>query len=157
MIAPIRSIVFLACLSPVWWLAGCASQADPSAGERSFPSAGPTNSALSIPKLEKGMAAEDIRQKLGVPVEIQPMKSSAGKAEVWVYRFERSLGMTQVATGTRDIPVMSVTAAGAVTTTMKEPVYSLVEKKAVVTLSLLMLDGQLAAQKARVENTLSHF
>ncbi len=111
---------------------------------------------MPFPKLEKGMTAEVIRQKLGNPVEIQPMPSPEGKAEVWIYKFTKDLGTTQMATGTRDIQVMSVGGNGVGMTTTKEPVYSLVEKKSEITLSLLMFNGQLQVQKAKVEDRLEH-
>ncbi len=111
---------------------------------------------MPFPKLEKGMTAEIIRQKLGNPAEIQPVESSGGKGEVWVYKFEQNLGMTNVAAGTRDTSAMTVGVGGAGMTTVKEPVYTLAEKKSEITLSLLMFNGVLQSQKAKVEETLEH-
>ena len=139
------------------WLAGCSSPATPAAGNAVTPAAAPaSDTGMPFPKLEKGMTAEIIRQKLGNPAEIQPVESSGGKAEVWVYKFEQNLGMTNVAAGMRDTSAMTVGVGGAGMTTVNEPVYTLAEKKSEITLSLLMFNGVLQSQKAKVEETLEH-
>ena len=111
---------------------------------------------MPFPKLEKGMTAETIRQKLGTPVEIQPMPSADGKAEVWIYKYEKDLGVAQVATGTRDVELMTMSSTMNGSTTTKEPVYTTVAKKGEITLSLLMFNGALQVQKAKVEEVLDH-
>ena len=111
---------------------------------------------MPFPKLEKGTTAEVIRQKLGEPVEIQPMPSPDGKAEVWIYKFQKDLGMVQVAAGTRDVEMMTMSSTMSGSTTVKEPVYTMAAKTADITLSLLMFNGQLQVQKAKVEESITH-
>jgi len=103
------------------------------------------------------MTADVVRQKLGQPVEIQPMPSPQGKAEVWIYKFEKKMGTAQVATSTRDVQVMGMSFGTPVMTTVKEPVYSIVEKRAPVTLSLLMFNGLLEVQKAEVGEAVAKY
>jgi hypothetical protein len=131
-------------------LAGCATAPAPAK------SAQITDIKGLFPKLEKDMSADVIRQKLGAPAEIKPMDAPAGKAEVWVYHFEKSVGMTQVATGTVDVPTFSTGISGSITSSAPVLTYSMAEKKSMVTLSLLMFNGRLAAQKAMVENRLDY-
>ena len=104
------------------------------------------------------MTAEIIRQKLGEPAEIQPMPDSSGnKIEVWIYNFKKELGMQQVAAGTREVSIMSMSSTqGVGMATVKEPVYTMAEKRADITLSLLMFNGRLEVQKAKVEETIDH-
>ena len=109
-----------------------------------------------FPVLEKDMPAAVVRQKLGPPAEITPMNAPMGKAEVWVYHFEKNIGMAQVATSTRDVPAFTMGLTGAAMTTVQEPVYTLAAQKSMVTLSLLMFNDRLAAQKAKVENRLDY-
>ena len=111
---------------------------------------------MPFPTLEKGTTAANVRAKLGEPFSIEPMPSPTGKAEVWTYNYEMDLGMAQVATGTRDIQVMSVGLAGPQMITVKEPVYTLARKKAEVTLSLLMFDDRLEVQKAKIAESEDH-
>jgi hypothetical protein len=154
-----RSLSFVFLTASLCWLAGCASPTAPATGVTGAQSTGPTDpdpAAMPFPKLEKGMTAAVIRQKLGAPVEIQPMASREGKAEVWIYKFEKNLGMTQVAAGTREMQVMTVGSGGVGMTGVQDPVYTLAEKKSEITLSLLMFNDRLEVQKAKVESTLEH-
>lgn len=145
------------------WLAGCSSSATSTASSTTAPVAPVVTktpiaeSEMPFPKLEIGMTADVIRQKLGQPVEIQAMPSPQGKAEVWVYKFEKSLGMAQVATGTRDVQTMTVGLSGPLMTTVKEPVYTMQEKRAPLTLSLLMFNGILESQKVAVGEPVVHY
>ncbi len=136
-------------------LAGCSTPLATS-GTDSGKSPHLTDLKGLFPVLEKGMSAEVVRKDLGAPAEIQPMASPDGHAEVWVYHFEKNVGMTQVSTGTRDIPTFSTGMSGPGTTTVQQQTYSMATKKSVVTLSLLMFNGQLAAQKAMVEDRLEY-
>lgn len=102
------------------------------------------------------MTAETVRKLLGEPVEIQPTPSPEGKAEIWIYHFEKDLGMVQVATGTRTVQVMSMGASSTGTTDVQEPIYTMAAKKANITLSILMFNGQLEVQKAKVEEQIDH-
>lgn len=109
-----------------------------------------------LPGLKVGMTAELIRKQLGAPVEIKPMESPVGKAEVWVYNIERTVDTTQVATSTRDMPAFTITMSGPGTVNVPEPVYSLADKKQDITLSLLMLNGRLIAQTSSVRNYIQY-
>lgn len=111
---------------------------------------------MPFPKLQKGMTAETIRKLLGEPREIQPTPSPTGKAEIWVYSFEKDLGMVQVAAGTHPVEVLSMIPNASGTVTIQEPVYTMAAKKEEITLSLLMFNGQLEVQKAKVEEKIDH-
>jgi hypothetical protein len=139
------------------WLAGCGTTAESAATTSTpAPSAKSAASDMPFPTLEKGATAEVIRQKLGKPLEIQPMPSPEGKAEVWIYKYDKSLGMVQVAGGTVGREVMSPSMSGVGTTTVQEPVFTMAEKIEHITLSLLLFDGRLQVQKAAVEDTIEH-
>jgi len=140
------------------WLAACSSPTAPEPAGNVPESSDQSNAGMPFPKLEKGMSAEAIRQKLGAPAEIQAMAPVDGnKSEVWIYHYKKDLGLTQVASGTRDVEVMAPSGTtGVGMTTIKEPTYSLAEKTADITLSLLMFNGRLQVQKAKVEVTLEH-
>lgn len=123
---------------------GCANA--PIAAENGAAKPNTPNSAQSqFPELKVGMTAEEIRAKLGNPIEIRPMESTAGKAEVWVFHIERTVNTTQVATSTKDVPAFSLNTTDTLTT-VPEMVYSMADKKAVTILSLLMINGHLIAQ-----------
>lgn len=51
------------------------------------------------------MTTDEVRKIMGQPVEIKPMKTPNGKAEVWVYKreFNRRVERVQIAT----IPIMT--------------------------------------------------
>ena len=146
------------------WFVGCSSPKtaanvdDPTAGTAAPKVAAASDSGMPFPKLEKGTTAEVIRQKLGAPVEIQPTPSAQGKAEIWIYKYEKDLGTVQIAAGTREVQVMSMgsvtTSAGTVAS--QETVYAPAAKKQEITLSLLMFNGRLEVQKAKVEETIDH-
>ncbi|MFA5262670.1 MAG: hypothetical protein WC378_02515 [Opitutaceae bacterium] len=55
--------------------------------------------------LKKGMAAKEVQQLLGKPVEIKAVKAPTGKAEVWIYRRETNRQPKQIQTGTNVIKV----------------------------------------------------
>ena len=145
-----RFIVSLLFTLPSFWLAGCAiPPATVKVGQLGRDQI--TAVKGMFPVLEKGMTSEVLRQKLGPPAEITPMESPGGKAEVWVYHFEESAGMSQVATGVRMVPTFSMGLGGPITVMTTESVFTMVEKKSVVTLSLLLFNDRLEAQKAKVE------
>ena len=151
-----RSLAFLALALSLCELSGCSS---PPATTGAGPDQSAKITAIKglFPVLAAGMTSEVVRKKLGKPAEIEPMESPKGKAEVWVYHFEKSVGMTQVATGTRDIPAFGISATGpGGATTVQEMVYTPVEQKSLVTLRLLMFNSRLTAQKALVEDSLKY-
>lgn len=134
--------------------AGCANA--PTSAENITPNVDATTAAPSaFPELKAGMTAEVVRTKLGEPFEIRPMESEVGKAEVWVFRIERTINTTQVATGTRDVPAFMLATADK-TTTVPEMVYSMADKKAETILSLLMLNGRLIAQTSATRERLEY-
>jgi hypothetical protein len=138
-------------------LDGCGTVAE-SAKTTGAPTAPAKSDAgeMPFPTLEKGTTAEVIRKKLGNPVEIQPMPSPEGKAEIWIYKYEKSLGMVQVAGGTIAREVMSPSMSGVGMTTVQEPILTMADKTAHITLSLLLFNGRLQVQKAAVEETIDH-
>lgn len=146
-----RSLVLVVLTLSSGWLAGCSSS-PATAGAGSARSAQITAVKGLFPVLAKGMTAEVIRQKLGHPADIEPMNSPEGKAEVWVYHFEKTVDMTQVASSTKGVPAFGAPLSLTATMMVQEPVYTMKEEKAVITLSLLMFNGRLEAQKAKVED-----
>jgi hypothetical protein len=151
--------VLIIALSTVW-LGGCASSAPSGTvadnATHSAKAAPSPEAEMPFPKLTKGISAAEVRQKLGAPAEVQSTPSPEGKAETWIYRYVKDLGMTQVAAGTHDVPVLSVVPTAYGTTTIQEPVYKTVPKHAEITLSLLMFNDHLEAQKAAVEEKIDH-
>ena len=66
----------------------CALVAAPAAPEKSAPGAKSAAVAPENPEagLKQAMAAEAVRQIMGKPDEIRPMKAPNGKAEIWAYK-----------------------------------------------------------------------
>lgn len=123
---------------------GCANA--PATAKDDAPKAASTAVAKNpFPELKVGMTADQIRAKLGDPVEVRPMESKTGKAEVWTFHLERTVNTTQVATSTRDVPAFALNTVDKLTT-YPDMVYSLADQTAVTILSLLMVDGRLIAQ-----------
>lgn len=141
------------------WFAGCSSPATtvtenhPATGAAAPKVAATSDSDMPFPKLEKGTTAEVVREKLGAPAEIQSTPSPKGKAEIWIYHYEKDLGTVQVAAGTREVQVvgMGSLTSSAGTVAAQETVYAPAAKKQEITLSLLMFNDHLAVQKAKVE------
>ncbi len=156
-------IILLIAFTAGLGLAGCSSPAGPDPkvssakeGTAKTSAAVADNHDMPFPKLEKGMTEATIRKLIGEPKEIQPTPSPEGKAEVWIYHFEKDLGMVQVASGTRTVQVMSMGSSSSGTRDVQEPIYTMAAKKADITLSILMFNGQLEVQKAKVEETIEH-
>jgi hypothetical protein len=103
-----------------------------------------------FPALTPGMTTTEIRQRFGEPAEIQPMTAAGPAAEVWVYHLEKSLGRTTVLTGLTG-GLSSGSLAGDYSRSGLAPDYVLAERKLLVTLRLLMVDGQLSAHTATSE------
>ncbi len=147
-----RSLAFLAVTLSFFGPSGCSNP--PAAARVGTDQAAQITVIKGLfPTLAVGMTGKVVRQKLGPPAAIEPMEAPAGRAEVWVYHFEKTVGMTQVATSTRDIPALGVTGGGTVTVNTPELVYTPVEQKTLVTLRLLMFNDRLTAQKALVEDS----
>ena len=132
--------------------AGCAT-APASATPAAAKSAQPVREDTLFPTLDKGMSAEVVRAKMGAPLEINPMPAPEGKAEVWIYRKEAIKGSTLVPTGMRSVPTFSLRAGVPTMVDRQEPIYSVQENRATVTLMLLMYNDALVAQKHTVEKS----
>ena len=104
-----------------------------------------------FPVLTQGMTTMEIRQRLGEPAEIQPMASPVeATAEVWVYYLEKSLGRSTVVSGLTG-GLSNGSLAGDYHRSGLAPDYVLAERKLLVTLRLLMVNGQLSAHAVRSE------
>lgn len=104
-----------------------------------------------FPVLTQGMTTAEVRQRLGEPADVQPMASSVeATAEVWVYYLEKSLGRSTVVTGlTGGLSYGSL--AGDYHRSGLAPDYIMAERKLLVTLRLLMVNGQISAHTIRSE------
>lgn len=105
-----------------------------------------------LPALVTGMTTEEVRLRLGAPAEIKPMTSSGVTAETWVYYFEKTIGPTTVFNGAMSSPSGSL--AGDYSRSGLGVDYLVVERRLLVTLRLLMVNGQLTARTAQSEERL---
>ncbi|HWA25715.1 MAG TPA: hypothetical protein VG734_08650 [Lacunisphaera sp.] len=97
-----------------------------------------------FPVLTRGMTLAEIRQTLGEPAEIQPGTGATDvTSEVWVYYLEKSLGRSTVVSG------LTGTLGGDFGRAGMGPDYIIAERKLLVTLRLLMVNGRLFAQSAK--------
>jgi hypothetical protein len=64
--------------------------------------------------LKPGQTAESVRALLGDPVEIRPLKSPKGKAEVWIYTSEVSRRVDRIDVSTPDVVINVTEADGSV-------------------------------------------
>ena len=104
-----------------------------------------------FPVIMPGMTTAEVRQRLGEPAEIQPMTSPAeASAEVWVYYLEKSLGRSTVVTGLTG-GLSNGSLAGDYHRSGLAPDYVLAERKLLVTLRLLMINGQVSAHTVKSE------
>jgi hypothetical protein len=135
-------------------LAGCANAPAVADKPSNKPSPAIAENGL-VPDLKVGMSAELIRKQLGDPADIMPMEPTAGKTEVWVYKIDRFLGTTQVVTGTQTMPAFALNTTDKLGQ-VEEPVYTIANRHAEITLSLLLIDGRLIAQKASAREYLDY-
>lgn len=139
---PARLLLLLALALP--WLAACQA---PNA-------TAPRNRVTIIegefPSLSAGMSAAEVRQRLGDPAQIQSLPAADATAEMWLYYLEKSLGRITLVTGMTGT-LSSGTLAGDYGRSGIGPDYILAERKVLVTLRLLMVDGRLSAHTARSE------
>ncbi len=104
-----------------------------------------------FPVLAQGMTTAEVRQRFGDPAEIQPMTPSAeATAEVWVYYLEKSLGRAPVVTGLTG-GLSNGSLAGDYHRSGLAPDYIMAERKLLVTLRLLMVNGQVSAHTVKSE------
>lgn len=137
----------LAALALIALFAGCTNAPPASAPAV----AGPTAAAADDhPErtLKKGMTAEQVRRIMGAPAEITPRPSTAGRAEVWVYRRTTIGAPQQLQVGTKPISVMVQDADGIYRSRViqEEPIYRQAHDRITETVHLLMFDGQLLEQ-----------
>ncbi len=128
-------------------LAGCSAAATPSPAPVT---ARPASTAAAAPdgpeaRLKKGMTAAAVRQIMGDPAEIKPMKAPTGKAETWIYH-RTVIGLEeQVQVGTRstDISSMQGSSSAGMPRLIEEPIYRRQTPVTDVTTNLLMFDDTL--------------
>lgn len=142
-------------------LVGCANL--PSSTASADTRAGPGASAAEFKggpeqTLKQGMTAEQVRQIMGEPAEIDPMVPPTDKAEVWVYRRTVNGPVEQVLVGSKPITYSSVGSDGLAhqETVAEEPVYKQAFHFDVQTISLLMFDGKYLSQKQRVDKRVQY-
>ncbi len=96
----IRDLVLAASL--LAFMAQGAGAASPSTPDKTAPDAKPAAVVADTPEsaLKQAMAADAVRQIMGQPLDIRPMKAPNGKAEIWVYTREsnRHVERVQIAT-----------------------------------------------------------
>jgi hypothetical protein len=141
------------------FLAGCSSMPPPSPAKDA--GAGSTVAAVgSGPEraLQKGMTAEAVKRIMGEPVEIKPMPSPDGKAEVWVFHRMSSVPVQQVQVGTRSTDITTIGGDGQahVAQSIAEPVFAQQIEIVDETISLLMFNGKYVEQKQSVQKRLEY-
>jgi hypothetical protein len=79
-----------------------AASPSPSTSDKAAPDSKPVAVSPDNPEsaLKQAMAADAVRQIMGQPEEIKPMKAPNGKAEIWVYKrqFNRRVERVQIGT-----------------------------------------------------------
>ena len=103
--------------------------------------------SLNTKAIAKGMSADEVIRRIGKPEEVEPVKSSNGHAEVWIYRRDAGTKTIQSATSTRQIPV-PVMSGG--TQMVDEPVYSVEQIAMEEETSFLMYDAKLVEWKKAI-------
>jgi hypothetical protein len=93
-----------------------------SGGKGTNPATPPVAGEKVPAELHKGMKPEEVRQALGNPVRVQPLKVPEGKAERWIYTRGKKTETRRVATGTMDLPYVDPITGQ--TRMIPEPVYS---------------------------------
>jgi hypothetical protein len=141
-------------------LAGC-SAATTSSPAPAAPATSPT--APLVPggpeaRLKKGMTATAVRQIMGDPAEIKPMKAPTGKAAIWIYH-RSIIGMEeQVQVGTRstDISSMQGSSSAGMPGKIEEPIFRRQTPVTDVTTNLLMFDDTLIDWNQTVQNRMEY-
>lgn len=106
----------------------------------------PVRAAQSArPMLTTGMAASEIRGIVGEPIRVKPLKAANANAEVWYYSYSKLAGVTDTATGIREVPYVDPITG--VMRTIPELSYSLQKTVLTETTELLMVDGTLTSAK----------
>lgn len=95
------------------------------------------------------MDGEEIIRRIGRPSEIRPLDTSAGHAEIWVYR--RNAGNDNTLTATRTVQTPVVNPLTGVRFTVPEPSYSVEHRDLLEITNLLMFEGKLTEWTRSVE------
>jgi hypothetical protein len=135
-------------------LAGCET-APATASSAAKPAAKPAGDTVSsgvVPELQIGLTAAAITEKLGRPAAVEPTNPPEKMAEVWIYHIEGPVRIIQVVTGMKSVPAAVPLGFVGEMRMVDEPIYSTAEQRTTVTLELLMINGRLAAQKAKSES-----
>ncbi len=99
--------------------------------------------------LKQGMPAAAVKQIMGQPLEVTPMKAPDGKAEIWVYKRNVNVRVERVPVGSTPITVTSFGSDGqAHEQTIGEKVqYGDLYQATEETVQLLMFNDQYVTQK----------
>jgi len=128
-----------------------AFAAPPSGSATPAPDSKPAAVPASGPEatLKPGMPVAAVRQIMGQPLEITPMKAPDGKAEIWVYRRNVNVRITRVQTGSVPITVTSFGSDGKAheQTIGEKPLYGDLYRATEETIQLLMFNDQYVTQK----------
>jgi hypothetical protein len=137
----------LGLVAALCFCAGTAGVARERAGARS-----------SKPALDRGMSAAEVKAIVGQPLQVRPMKTAEGNAEVWTYRRELENHTRQTATQIEFVPAFSgIGATGqSMIRTRPQEVYSLENIVTDQVTELLMFDGQLVKGKQWNESRRSY-
>jgi outer membrane protein assembly factor BamE (lipoprotein component of BamABCDE complex) len=142
-------------------LAGCASSPTTSSSTSDNSGASPTMTATTdSPEttLQKGMTADAVKAIMGDPVEIRPMKSPAGNAEIWVYRRSTRGATLQVQVGTKSTPITTTNSTGQsmVLQTIDEPILRQQTEIIDETIYLLIFNGNFQQLNRSVQKHLQY-
>ncbi len=98
------------------------------------------------PRIEIGMTAAQVRERIGEPLRIKKVDNEAGlPSEIWYYETTTKVGVHEEALSTRDVPYINPKTG--IEQIIKEPVYSLVDDYVTETTALVMVDGHLTGSK----------
>ena len=133
-------------------LTGCST--NPSASTATPGGAASTAEADPWRFLIKGTTAEQVRAVLGKPVEVRPMPSTAGAAEVWIYRRVVTEDVGLVPTRMEDIPAFDPMTGQQ--HTVQSPVYSQESRTVEEELQVLLFEGKVLNWKRGIRSERSY-
>ena len=96
-----------------------------------------------------GMTTDEIVAAIGKPEDVKKMANQDGKAEVWTYRRVIGHEVTQIASGTRDVPAFLGDPLNLGTT--KEIIYTPLRRTKYRVTALLIFEDRLITAKQWVE------
>ncbi len=142
-------VVFLSASFFLLALTGAA--AEPSSPAKTPAEAKPAATSAANPEstLKQGMPAAVVRQIMGQPAEVTPMKAKDGKAEIWVYKRNTNVRVERVPVGSTPITVTSFGSDGKAhqQTVGEEVRYGDLYKATEETIQLLMFNDQYVTLK----------